>query len=197
MKSRSFFRAAVAALVFTAACGDSATAPIELTEDQTEDMMDAFSQVGGAFGQSGLVAKAIINVDVNENAECPMGGTYSLDGSMTFNDQTEAMTATYTQDLSGCKAESSTGRLWTFDGDPHVTTSFSSSYNAANTTYTMTFTQTGAFRAASNIGSGRCAINWTMTLTSNESTGAFTGTVNGTICGRTMQVDLTDPGTGQ
>ena len=201
MTSRSYFRAAVVALAFSAACGGDGptTPPIELTDAQAEDMMEAFSQVGGAFGgPTGLVAKAVINFDIEETADCPMGGTYTLDGSMSFNDQTEAMTATYTQDLAGCKAESSTGRLWTFDGDPHITTSFGSSYNAANTTYTLTFTQTGAIKAASDIGTGRCAISYTMTMTSNETSGAFTANVTGTVCGRTIDADLdiSEPGVG-
>lgn len=200
MKSSSFFRAAVAALVFSAACGDSTGPAIQLTEDQTEDMMEAFSlitsqgldQTGGTGALN--VGMLIINHDIEASGPCPEGGTFTLNGTGSTNTDTEMESGSFTQNFSGCKATSSAGRQWTFDGDPNITTSYSFSYNTQAETATWTTTTTGAFKATSDIGSGRCAINYTMTLSFGPD--SFTGNVDGSVCGRDIEVDLSveDPG---
>ena len=202
MRSRSFFRAAVAALAFSAACGDSTGPAIQLTEDQTTDMMEAFALISSNAGNvgtrnmgGGAGDVAMLVFDLSESGPCPDGGTYSVSGDGDINETTGSMTATYKQDMAGCKATSSSGRLWTFDGDPDVTTTMSLSYNEQTGITTMNLTQTGAFKAASDIGSGRCAISFTMSMTSNDNTGAFNASASGTICGRTMEMDLSDAGT--
>ena len=194
MRSRSFFRAAAAALVFNAACGGDSTGPaIELTEDQTADMMEAFSLVTSQGLSSTGTGQLIINRQENTSGDCPNGGTFSLNGTSSFNTDTEAESGTVTLDFSGCQAtSSSSGRVWTFDGDPNVTTTYTSSFSSANETFTLTMTQTGAFKASSNIGTGRCAINMTMTLSFGAD--AFTGSIDGSICGRQMEVDLAAEG---
>ena len=196
MTPRSYFRAAIAAVVFSAACGGDGptTPPIELTEDQAADMMEAFSLIA-AYGLGGGTGQIIINRSIDASGPCPNGGTYSVDGTESTNTETGTVTGSIVQDFTACKATSDAGRLWTFDGDPNVTTTFSFTYNQTTETATYTLTQTGAFKAASDLGNGRCAINLTMTL--NFGVDSFTGSADGSICGHDMQVDLSaEPGVG-
>ena len=189
-------RAMAAAIAFTVACGDS-TAPntIELTDDQVDDMMEAFSALGSTpEGTSASNILALI-VTVDETIGCPNGGTFSEEGNWNFNEQANSISIDVTQDFAACKATSSSGRLWTFDGNPNLHSTFSMTSNPTTNAFSMTGSQTGGLMVASDLGSGVC--NWNVTYTMNgtpvpgtEDEFNITGSVTGTVCGRSINVDL-------
>ena len=202
MKSATLVRRASVALVaLTLACGDS-TGPARLSEEQVVDMLDAMSVVayqdipGGAnMSRASLWAApqtANATVSVSQTVSCPNGGNASVTGTATDNPDAGTATATITQSFSACAATSSEGRVWTFNGDPNIVTTINSTWNEATGAFTMNMTQEGAIQFASNLGSGRCAIDLTLTMSGNET--SFSMTMSGTACGHTIQqsIDYTE-----
>ena len=192
----SLRRAVAAAFIFTAACSDSTAPAIELTEDQVNDMMDAFSLVGttpdgGSFGSN----MAALTVTQNVTVDCPDGGSMSDNGTVNINEQTGTVTFTSTQDFSACKATSTEGRQWTFEGSPSLNSNFTMTSNQQTGAFSMTGSQTGGLHVSSDLGSGVCTFNVSYTLTTTPVPGTegefnVTGSVTGTVCGRSIDVDL-------
>lgn len=193
-----------------AACGDgNSPALITLTEAQAEDMMDALAAAGafdagtgmsvastGRASNAAIVATAVVNTTVDASAPCPNGGTAGVKGSLSMNDNaapTITMTMQVTQTFSGCKSTSSAGTLWTFNGAPNITSSFSMTMNQNTGTFSATGTQKGALDVAGPDGSGRCPIDVSFNFSGNELAGTFSGTVNGTVCGVSISqtIDVT------
>lgn len=193
MKHAPFLRgASVALAAFTLACGDSTAPSVNLSEAEVGDMLEAMSAVSyiGAGPGTGLFVHragqtANATYTVSETVECPNGGSATMNGTATDDPDAGTFTAQITQGFSGCAAPSSGGRVWTFDGDPNITTNLSGSQNLSTGAFTLSATQTGAVKFASNLGAGRCAIDITLTLTGNET--SVSATVSGTACGRTIQ----------
>jgi hypothetical protein len=173
------------------ACGDS-TAPVTLSEAHVEDMLEAMtsvSYIGQASGagfsirRAGQVANA--TVTVSETVECPNGGSVTVSGTATDNPDAGTFTAQITQGFSACAATSEAGRVWTFNGNPNITTNVSASQNQATGAFSITATQAGGVRFASDLGEGACNINLTLTITGNAT--SVSATLGGTACGRTIQ----------
>ncbi len=186
-------RASVALVALTLACGDS-TAP-KLSEAEVFDMLDAMSVVasvseipGSPAMRASLVATpslANATVSVSQTVSCPNGGTASVSGTATDNPDAGTVSAQVTHNFSGCSAPSSEGRVWTFNGSPNILTTLSASNNATTGAFSMTVTQVGGVRFASDLGEGTCQINLTMTLAGNDN--SFSSSINGSACGRTIQ----------
>jgi hypothetical protein len=179
-------RASVAVMAFTfAACSDSTGPKANLTEEQVGDMLDAMSAVS-AIGSLTGVGMAIVNA--SETVDCPNGG--SATANATINDNQTAGTATVqlTQSFSGCKATSSSGRVWTFDGDPNIKTNLSMTVNQTTGAFTMTGTQKGGIKVSSELGSGSCAIDLTMTFSGDDN--SFSGSLSGSACGHNIQQSI-------
>jgi hypothetical protein len=197
MKGSFYRRALVAATALTLACGDSTGPSVELTEEQVDDMLSAltaaggFDMVGSAPGAQSLQAlKAVITV--SDVVECPNGGNASVSGSFNVNDQTEAFSMTITQGFADCKATSEeTGRLWTFNGSPNITTQLSGTVNQTSGATTITGSQTGGIRFSSDLGSGVCNINITINV-SEDGNGVASGSISGTMCNHTISIDFSD-----
>ena len=184
MLTRLTKRASLALLAFTvAACGDSTAPKINLTEEQVMDMLEAMAAVNsvGALG-----AQAAI-ITVSETVSCPNGGSTSVNGSVNDNNGSNTATIQATQGFSNCAATSDAGRVWTFNGS--ITTNFSVTVNQDTEEFSMTGTQVGGINASSDLGSGGCEINITMTLTSSAA--GFSGSISGTACGHTIQQTIT------
>jgi hypothetical protein len=182
------------------ACGDGkGPALITITEAQAEDMMDALANAGAFDPGAGLsvasaarasnaaiVAPAIVSTTVEASGPCPNGGTAGINGSMTMNDNA-APTITFTmsvaQSFNGCKSTSTEGNLWTFNGAPNITSTFSMSMNETTGIFSMSGTQKGALDVVGPDGSGRCVLDVTMSLQGNDNTGTLTGSLTGTVCG--------------
>jgi hypothetical protein len=194
MTTGQLFRGTMAAAIaFSVACGDSTGpgAAIDLTEEEVDDMMEAFSTIGTQpEGASNL---AMLIVTINESFSCPDGGTMSESGNLNLNEQTGSMTIATTQDFEDCKGTSTSGRLWTFNGNPNLASNFSLTSNEQTGAFSMTGSQTGGLRVASDLGSGTCNFNLNWTLSSTPTTGGtdnIQGSLTGTVCGRSINVDL-------
>jgi hypothetical protein len=198
---KTFRRALVAALAVAAsACGDSPLGPeADLTPAEVEEMMDAMSAVGAfTFSPAGFSVQSVEGGQVaavvapfNESADCPNGGTVNSSGSMNMNESTGNFTAQFTNSYNNCKATSSAGRVWTFNGDPNVSTNMSYTFNQTTGGFSMSGTQSGGLRFASGSTSGRCSISLNYSMSTNAN-GVATGSVTGTICGESVNQSLTD-----
>ena len=189
-------RAFVAALAFTvAACGkDNPLGPeADLTQAQVAEMMDAMSAIGG-FSPLGFSVQTPANVQMivsnfDESSPCPNGGTISTKGSMNINENTGNFTAQFTNNYNNCKATSSQGRVWTFNGDPNISQSMTFTSNQTTGAMAMTGSQTGGISFSSNGASGRCnvSVNYNVSITAN---GTETGTITGTVCGKSVSQSI-------
>lgn len=192
-------RASLMLAALTLACGDSTGPQAKLTEDQVSDMLEAMSMVasygdvpGTALGADPfgtVTTTANATVTVSQTVDCPNGGSASVNGTATDDPTAGTMSAQITQNFSGCRATSESGRLWTFDGDPNIVTSVSASYNETTGAFSLTATQVGGIRVASDVGSGSCQINLTLTMSGNQT--SFTGSLNGSACGHNIQQSVT------
>lgn len=197
MTIRPIAAALIAALALTA-CSDS-TAPkaIQLTDAQAQDLMDALSAVGGVSAPMRMSAyragptTALATISVDQSAACPNGGTYGIKGSYNFDQAGTSGTIAITQTYAGCKATSTNGTLWTFNGAPNIATSFSFTSNATTGAFTMSGTEKGGIDAASTVGSGRCNIDITYNMSGNQNTNTGTVSISGSVCGRTISIQET------
>jgi hypothetical protein len=194
-------RAAVLLAAFTMACGDS-TGPVRLSEEQVSDMLDAMSSIAAldaipgaqmsATPASSMIAAlrtANATVNVSQTVDCPNGGSASVVGSATDNPDLGTLTAQVTQSFTACRATSEAGRVWTFDGNPNIVMNLSASSNESTGVFSMTMTQVGGVRFASDLGSGSCALNLTFALSGTAT--SFTATLSGTACGRNVDQSIT------
>jgi hypothetical protein len=188
------------AAVVLAGCSDStAPDPIQLTEAQAEDLMAALATIGSPTGLSQRMARyrqgdntALITITVDEQAPCPDGGTYRVQGTLSGNDAGTEATISTTQSYANCKATSDNDVLWTFNGAPNIQTSVTMTSNPTTGAFSLTGTQQGAIDAASTLGTGRCAIDLTYSFTGNEQTETGTISVSGSVCGRNVTVTVTE-----
>ena len=186
-------RACVALTVFTLACGDATAPEVNLTQAQVSDMLDAMSSVSsfgsgpgaGLYRSGSAPGTANATATISQTVACPNGGSATVNGTATDNPTAGTVTVQITQSFSACAATSSEGRLWTFNGDPNIVTNISASSNVTTGAFSMTATQVGGIKFASELGSGSCQINLTLTMSGNES--SFSGTLSGTACGQTVQ----------
>lgn len=181
--------AAFLALSFTA-CGDSTAPSLNLSEEQVADMMDALSTAGLAgFGAMG---GGFAVVTINETVDCPEGGSATVNASIDDGGGTgTSVSMTITQGFSNCKATSSQGRQWTFNGNPNLVSTFSGTSNEQTGAFSFSGTQKGGITAASNLGSGACTWDVTYSMSGNDITGALSGSVTGTVCGRSVSQTIT------
>ena len=202
MSAKLFRRASVALVALTVACGDS-TGP-NLSEEQVYDMLDAmssvasFSEIPGspAMRASLKAAPTFANatVNVNQTVSCENGGSATVTGTATDNEQTPAntVTATVTHSFNACAATSTEGRVWTFNGAPNIVTTLNATSNETAGTFNMTVTQVGGVRFASDLGEGNCQVSLTFTMIGSEN--SLSVSIIGSACGRTIQqsVEITE-----
>jgi hypothetical protein len=197
--ARFLRRASVVLAAFTLACGDS-TGLSDLSEAQVGDMLDAMAAVsyagnvsvpGAAFSRASLklapqTANAVVSV--SETVDCPNGGSASYSGSADSDEEAGTLSAQVNQSFNGCAATSSEGRVWTFTGN--VASTLDASSNQETGEFSVTATQVGAIQAASNLGSGGCAINMTLTVSGNETAGTLSVSLSGSACGRNIEQSI-------
>lgn len=180
--------AATSLALTIAACGDS-TGPVTLNDEQIADMMDAMANAGVA----GFTPPPVGNLAVitfNTSVECPNGGTSSVAATIDENAATGAMSMTITQGFTGCKSASTSGRVWTFNGKPNIVSTFSGTSNATTGAFTLSGTQTGGVTFSSDLGTGSCDFNVTFSMSGNEITQQFSGSMTGTVCGRSVSQSI-------
>ena len=140
----------------------------------------------GAFRMSNQVAPAPMQTTCSGTSctiastyQCPNGGSIAVSGSLTENSSTSA-SGTITEKPASC----SDGTL-VINGDPDVTIGIKGSDNGTTTTLNATIgggvkfspVQTGQFPT------GSCTTNLNISGSVNDSTGALTCSVSGSICG--------------
>ena len=182
--------AATSLALTIAACGDSTAPNVTLDDEQVADMMDAMANAGVAGFTPPPVGNLAV-ITINESVECPNGGTSSFAATIDENSTTGAMSMTITQGFANCKSTSSTGRVWTFNGKPNIVSTFNGTSNATTGAFTLSGTQKGGITFSSNLGTGSCDFDVTFSMSGNENTEQFSGSMTGTVCGRSISQSLT------
>ena len=119
---------------------------------------------------------------VSYTYQCPHGGSIAVSGSLTENSSTSA-SGTITETPASC----SDGTL-VINGDPDVTIGIQGNDNGTTTTVNVKIgggvsfspVQTGQFPT------GSCTSNLTASGSVNDSTGALTCSIGGSICGHAI-----------
>ncbi len=180
-----------------AACGDSTAPNVTLDDEQIADMMDAMANAGVAGFTPPPVGNLAV-ITINESVECPNGGTLSIDATINEGESTgpssslsTAVSMTITQGFTGCKSASSRGRVWTFNGKPNIVSTFNGTSNATTGAFTLSGSQSGGVTFSSDLGTGSCDFDVTFSMSGNENTEQFSGSVTGTVCGRSVSQSLT------
>ncbi len=185
------------------ACGDSTAPNANLSDEHLADMMDAMSAVGAfsvgngatlaraqSLGNAAIAnAMASVAASVNETIACPNGGNFTLSGNASANEATGSATIAVKQDYNACKGTSASGREWTFDGDPFIALNVSMTVNQTTGAFTMTGTEKGGIKFSSDIGSGHCSIDISISLISTGQ-GAVSGSVSGQVCGKPVDESI-------
>ena len=209
MPRSSRIPAAFAALaLLTAACGDSPTATTgdALTEAEVMEIaQDVFNGVGEMFSGIGPQRSAIlpaglhlsimspvpINITVNESGPCGGDGTASVSGSIegTLDNETGAGNLEFdvTQSATNCVIVGAT-HSYTVSGEPnlHLTGSFESD---GGDTFSGSFSLVGGLTFEVNDGrTGTCGVDVTVTV--NATGTSFSGTASGTMCGVTLNNEI-------
>lgn len=192
MRTRLLKAVAASVVLSVAACGDSTAPNVNLSDEQIAEMMEALANAG-LFGVTpppvGGGSMAIVTL--NESVECPNGGTASVSATINDNETNGSIAISITQGFTNCKATSSAGRMWTFNGNPNIVTTFNGTSNEQTGAFTLNGSQTGGILVSSDLGSGACAFDVTYAMSGNDNTGAFQGSVTGTICGKDFSQSLT------
>lgn len=189
MRTHSLSAIAASLLLALAACGDSTAPNANLDEAQIEDMMDAMANAGVA-GFTPPPTGNMAVVTITETVQCPDGGSSNVNATIDDGGTTNSVSMTFTQGFSNCKSTSSAGRLWTFNGKPNIVTTFTGTSNETTGAFSMSGTQKGGITFASDLGTGACDFDLTFSMSGNELTGQFTGSMSGTVCGRTISQSL-------
>ena len=174
-----------------AACGDSTAPNLELNDEQVADMMDAMASAGLAGVTPPSAGAGMAVITLNQTVECPNGGTTTINATVDDGGTTNSVSMSFTQRFSDCKATSSSGRVWTFNGNPNIVTTFTGTSNETTGAFSLSGSQTGGIIAASNLGNGACSWDVDYSMTGNDLTGAFSSTVTGTVCGRSISQTVT------
>lgn len=185
-----FLTPAIVAFAFTA-CGDSTAPNLALNDEQVADMMDAMSTAGLSGFTPPPVGSSLAVITVNETVDCPNGGTTTISATIDDGGTSTSVSMSLTQSFTNCKATSSSGRMWTFNGNPNIVTTFTGTSNETTGAFSLSGSQTGGVIASSNLGSGSCAWDVDYSMTGNDLTGAFSSTVTGTVCGRNISQTIT------
>lgn len=198
--------ALTAVLVASAACGgdddddDGGTGPTgdQLSTVEFESMVEAFSAInsiglGGIVGFSNASSPAIAlqsgSQTYSATEQCPNGGSTTVSGTYTVTVSGTNYVGNYTitQSYNDCRAQSSNGTTWTFNGNPNIAFSMNYSYNQSGS-WEMDGSQTGGLSWAGGGKSGSCSINTNLDYTGTVSGQSYTYTYSytGTVCGQTV-----------
>jgi hypothetical protein len=200
MSQWSSFRSALLALPVAAVIGcggDGPTGPVnQLSPELAADALDALTAISDLTGIAGPgpalrtqgdvgFPTPAFTIQLDETEPCPVSGTVRLVGSLEFNEVTGAASMDIRETYQNCVSTSSSGRQWTFNGNPNVRSVFAFS-GESEESFSGTGTISGGFRYSSQGESGTCTMAVTMTFT------AVSGSVTGTVCGQPIseQFDL-------
>lgn len=200
-RTRSLFGLS-AALAFglTACGGDTTGTGDQLTEAEAAELAEAIAE-GGFVGFGGTGSPAMgaprqnlanVTVTLNDTYPCDEDGgtgTVSVAGSVTanVNDNTGAGTFSFNYTIvpHGCQVTTSSGKVFTLDGDPNLKVTGDFTWSETNAQGTLNYDGNFAWQASDG-RSGTCGVD----LTSNydftfSGTGASSAsaTISGSVCG--------------
>jgi hypothetical protein len=190
IRSRSAAAVFAAFTLSLAACGGDkkdSTGPSDtgnLSAAEVADAFDALSAIGlFDFGLGGFQPEAFPvglsaqSQSIDETEPCPNGGNMRIRGNVNYNQTTGAVSVDMRQAYNNCQSASSSGRVWTFNGNPDLRIQMNATANQATGQFSITGGITGGFRYSSNGSTGSCAANVNISGNLNG------GTVSGTMCG--------------
>lgn len=184
-----------------AACGDDSAGPgnsgDELSETETEVMMEALVEAGGlfvaSFGAAGGPAPVEQSFPIDETESCPGGGSIDLEGNATIDDEAGFLDWNLTQTHQSCVVTaSSDNSTWTFDGSPNIAIDFELLFTETN--FDMNGTQVGGIAWSRDNRSGTCSINLSYDFNADQNGENFTGQIQGSVCGHTIDENITIDG---
>ncbi|HKS06685.1 MAG TPA: hypothetical protein VJR92_10265 [Gemmatimonadaceae bacterium] len=197
--------ALAAALSFSAACGDDEIAAATgdtLTTEEFGQMATAFSglgsvafqafldaaNAGGPGAPSGMAAQQSTTINFNRTVECPAGGTANVTGVLAATGQT-TVGLTVTQTMTDCALVDADESVWVFNSNPNIRWSATGTVNQETGAFTLNATWNGRFEwsSADAEKEGGCSVNLSLTITGNKDVGNFTATLEGTVCGVTVE----------
>lgn len=192
--------AALAMLVATAACGDSATEVVgDLSQAEAEALAEVvgatvFSSTSAVPGAQGAPARTPISgsESVSATVPCELGGTVAVDGSLEYSGDTDTeVNATFgvTQVHNGCVAESQDGIRFTLDGAPDVTANVSLS--VSESALSLEGTYGGAVDWSTDGREGTCSLDVTLSVDMSGTAESGSASMSGTVCGVTFQKSVT------
>jgi hypothetical protein len=180
MRQRSITLAAFAALL-TLSCSDSTGPTIALTDEEVGQLFVVISSLSGGVDGGGLLPPPMrpagapngTTSTVTLTSDCEGGGTVSLSGTATEN--TTSASFDITESFATCTSDP-----FTIAGSLRYTGNITAPNDS---TFTLNATMKGGIDVTHTDGrSGRCPINFTMTLSINGQ--EINVNSSGTICGR-------------
>jgi hypothetical protein len=193
--------AALALLVWAGAC-DSAT---DVVGDLSRAEAEALAEVVGSSVMNGAMVaspggdagpqRAIVNYDeaVSLTAECELGGTVAVEGSLGASIDDEigegVVEFTLTQVHDGCTAESEDGVVFTLDGAPSVTSDLRMEFSEQ--VFTLDGSYTGAVDWSTEGREGRCSVDVEFSADLNGLSESGSVSMSGTVCGVQFSKSLT------
>lgn len=188
------------------ACSDDPTEVTgELTEQEAAELAEVIFSQGFGFGSSSFDDASTFTGDPDlqatagvpfgpidlgpEDVPCQFGGIVTLEG--TIEGDLDQETGAGTMDLSltqvhdDCGVRSESGTDFTLNGNPNTSMDL-----GIDMTETGDFTMTGTFGGGiawlTGGRSGTCTIDLTIDASGNFETEGFSGSVSGTVCGRSV-----------
>jgi len=198
MTKRFLSVAMIACAAFVGACGDSTVPNTPLTDAQVDEMMSAIANAGGFMPTAAAASNgsaALISTTVDQTEPCPVSGSIRVTGSWSVNDAFTSLTANVKEKHQACAATSEqTGKTWTFTGKPDLNTSLTLTVTNQQTgAGTLTGSQKGAIAFSTDGLEGTCNVDFTISATTSDA-GVTTGTISGSVCGKDVSQQFSDPG---
>ncbi len=193
---RSIYSVLTLGIALAACSSDSPTdsgdppATNELSDAEFEDLAEVLAILAdlgftGAFGSppAGVAAVSETFTIDPTAVSCPLGGTVLFSGSVTADDETGSVSLDFSQTYNGCSAAApSSSRMFVLDGPLSYDFLFQI---ISDEVATFSLNQAGALSWSTSGKSGTCQMNITLVSTVNVTTFSGTGTVSGSLCGRT------------
>ena len=197
MKNNPLRFLAVLGVFALAACGDDDPTGVtgSLSEAEAQDLVGLIFQLGffnsltlGTPQAVDGLARAIetSTQTVQTTADCPAGGTVSLDATIDYSFDTETLESSIdysvTQIHNGCMGVGGQGQTFTLNGNPSVTFSLSADANAQDTSTSWSGGMNGGVAWDVDGRSGTCTVSVEY-AGSGSSSGAVSFSMNGIVCG--------------
>jgi hypothetical protein len=193
------------------ACGESTGVEVDLSEAEAAALAEAVMQAaifatsngtGPALASGPNAAPYSYGSDVSFTAECLLGGTVDVDGSVAASGDDETgegrIELSVTHDHHGCVAEAESGVVFTFDGAPALALDLVLETDGQSE-LGWSGTIGGAVDWATEEREGRCTVALAFAGLVSDVENAIEISVEGSVCQRAVELSWSlgfeDPGT--